>query len=145
MGIAEGSAVTTPAPLTSPEVLTPSGGRKPGSTAFATSPANAVTGNSGPQHHFHVGFNPVPTVTTTTCGGATGGSDEVKPRSLRFTWSMKTTSSLAPEEMMRLVSLLKIPFSKLFLSSSHPRTLVKVRIYKDDAEISLIFQFFLSE
>ncbi|KRY74358.1 MAP/microtubule affinity-regulating kinase 3 [Trichinella pseudospiralis] len=26
---------------------------------------------------------------------------EVKPRSLRFTWSMKTTSSLAPEEMMK--------------------------------------------
>ncbi|KFD50714.1 hypothetical protein M513_08370, partial [Trichuris suis] len=32
-----------------------------------------------------------------------GGNDvvEVKPRSLRFTWSMKTTSSLAPEEMMK--------------------------------------------
>ncbi|WKY09386.1 hypothetical protein Q1695_002057 [Nippostrongylus brasiliensis] len=27
--------------------------------------------------------------------------DEIKPRSLRFTWSMKTTSSLAPDEMMR--------------------------------------------
>lgn len=28
--------------------------------------------------------------------------EEVKPRSLRFTWSMKTTSSLAPEEMMKV-------------------------------------------
>ncbi|KAK5981074.1 Non-specific serine/threonine protein kinase [Trichostrongylus colubriformis] len=27
--------------------------------------------------------------------------DEIKPRSLRFTWSMKTTSSLAPDDMMR--------------------------------------------
>uniref|UniRef100_A0A0N5A9Z7 Serine/threonine-protein kinase par-1 n=1 Tax=Syphacia muris TaxID=451379 RepID=A0A0N5A9Z7_9BILA len=27
--------------------------------------------------------------------------EEVKPRSLRFTWSMKTTSSLAPEDIMR--------------------------------------------
>ncbi|GMS77976.1 hypothetical protein PENTCL1PPCAC_151, partial [Pristionchus entomophagus] len=34
-------------------------------------------------------------------GGGVGGAEEVKPRSLRFTWSMKTTSSLAPEEMMR--------------------------------------------
>ncbi|VDD88645.1 unnamed protein product [Enterobius vermicularis] len=30
-----------------------------------------------------------------------GNGEDVKPRSLRFTWSMKTTSSLAPEEMMR--------------------------------------------
>lgn len=27
--------------------------------------------------------------------------DPVKPRSLRFTWSMKTTSSMEPTEMMR--------------------------------------------
>lgn len=32
---------------------------------------------------------------------ASTGPGDVKPRSLRFTWSMKTTSSLAPEEMMR--------------------------------------------
>ena len=30
-----------------------------------------------------------------------GGEDQVKPRSLRFTWSMKTTSSMEPNEMMR--------------------------------------------
>ncbi|KAL3101328.1 hypothetical protein niasHT_028084 [Heterodera trifolii] len=29
------------------------------------------------------------------------GIEEVKPRSLRFTWSMKTTSSLAPDEIMK--------------------------------------------
>jgi len=33
--------------------------------------------------------------------GGGGGPEEVKPRSLRFTWSMKTTSSLAPDEMMK--------------------------------------------
>ncbi|PAV76195.1 hypothetical protein WR25_18690 [Diploscapter pachys] len=27
--------------------------------------------------------------------------EDIKPRSLRFTWSMKTTSSLAPDDMMR--------------------------------------------
>jgi len=31
----------------------------------------------------------------------TQGGDDIKPRSLRFTWSMKTTSSLAPDEMMK--------------------------------------------
>nr|CAD2156201.1 unnamed protein product [Meloidogyne enterolobii] len=30
-----------------------------------------------------------------------GGAEEVKPRSLRFTWSMKTTSSLAPDEIIK--------------------------------------------
>uniref|UniRef100_A0A1I7WQM0 non-specific serine/threonine protein kinase n=1 Tax=Heterorhabditis bacteriophora TaxID=37862 RepID=A0A1I7WQM0_HETBA len=34
----------------------------------------------------------------------TGREEEIKPRSLRFTWSMKTTSSLAPDEMMRSVN-----------------------------------------
>ncbi|MFH4980062.1 hypothetical protein AB6A40_006771 [Gnathostoma spinigerum] len=44
------------------------------------------------------------TGTPQTVGGHTHecrNVDDVKPRSLRFTWSMKTTSSLAPEEMMR--------------------------------------------
>ena len=30
-----------------------------------------------------------------------GNESEVKPRSLRFTWSMKTTSSMDPNDMMR--------------------------------------------
>lgn len=40
------------------------------------------------------------TLTTSTTGepGAPLGS---KPRSLRFTWSMKTTSSMEPAEMMK--------------------------------------------
>jgi len=29
-----------------------------------------------------------------------GGEDQIKPRSLRFTWSMKTTSSRDPNEIM---------------------------------------------
>ena len=32
--------------------------------------------------------------------GGVGGSTDVKPRSLRFTWSMKTTSSRDPNEIM---------------------------------------------
>lgn len=52
-----------------------------------------------------------PTPTTTICfysfygRSASGDSKEegrdAKPRSLRFTWSMKTTSSMEPTEMMR--------------------------------------------
>lgn len=34
-------------------------------------------------------------------GGGGGTGDEIKPRSLRFTWSMKTTSSLAPDEIIK--------------------------------------------
>ena len=34
-------------------------------------------------------------------GSVVGSGDQVKPRSLRFTWTMKTTSSLDPYEMMR--------------------------------------------
>ncbi len=34
-------------------------------------------------------------------GGVGAGGEQVKPRSLRFTWSMKTTSSMEPNEMMR--------------------------------------------
>ncbi len=30
-----------------------------------------------------------------------GGETEIKPRSLRFTWSMKTTSSMDPNDMMK--------------------------------------------
>ena len=30
-----------------------------------------------------------------------GGEMEIKPRSLRFTWSMKTTSSMDPNDMMK--------------------------------------------
>ncbi|KAL2079705.1 hypothetical protein ACEWY4_025449 [Coilia grayii] len=34
-------------------------------------------------------------------GGVCGLKDQAKPRSLRFTWSMKTTSSMEPGEMMK--------------------------------------------
>lgn len=31
----------------------------------------------------------------------TDGNGDIKPRSLRFTWSMKTTSSMDPSDMMK--------------------------------------------
>lgn len=37
-------------------------------------------------------------------GGGSGGNGipgDIKPRSLRFTWSMKTTSSMDPADMMK--------------------------------------------
>jgi hypothetical protein len=34
-------------------------------------------------------------------GGSSGGIGDIKPRSLRFTWSMKTTSSMDPADMMK--------------------------------------------
>jgi MAP/microtubule affinity-regulating kinase len=36
-----------------------------------------------------------------TLGGGGGIGESVKPRSLRFTWSMKTTSSMDPNDMMK--------------------------------------------
>lgn len=39
--------------------------------------------------------------TTTMTSNGMGGETEVKPRSLRFTWSMKTTSSMDPNDMMK--------------------------------------------
>lgn len=36
-----------------------------------------------------------------TASGGSGVAGEIKPRSLRFTWSMKTTSSMDPADMMK--------------------------------------------
>ena len=44
-------------------------------------------------------------------GGATAAGD-TKPRSLRFTWSMKTTSSMDPADMMKEIRKVT-PFSSL--------------------------------
>ena len=39
-------------------------------------------------------------IITLFCSNAVNESGEIKPRSLRFTWSMKTTSSRDPNEIM---------------------------------------------
>lgn len=44
---------------------------------------------------------------------ADGGSD-IKPRSLRFTWSMKTTSSMDPSDMMKEIRKVKEIFFPVF-------------------------------
>jgi hypothetical protein len=52
---------------------------------------------------------PGATTNEMTASGGSGVPGEIKPRSLRFTWSMKTTSSMDPADMMkeiRKVSLL---------------------------------------
>ena len=43
------------------------------------------------------------TLSTTMQGSGVNPSNEgeIKPRSLRFTWSMKTTSSMDPNDMMK--------------------------------------------
>ncbi len=40
-------------------------------------------------------------VTTNDNAASGGGPGDIKPRSLRFTWSMKTTSSMDPADMMK--------------------------------------------
>ncbi len=46
---------------------------------------------------------------TTNDNLATGGvPGDTKPRSLRFTWSMKTTSSMDPADMMKEIRKVKI-------------------------------------
>ncbi|KAM3718056.1 Serine/threonine-protein kinase [Dirofilaria immitis] len=100
VGIAEGSALTTvsPAgPVSTVETVKHSG------RSGTIGPATGITGfkrlnTSQQQHHGQFVMTP-----NATLGGGCDMSngEEVKPRSLRFTWSMKTTSSLAPEEMMK--------------------------------------------
>jgi len=59
------------------------------SSKFSKRPIDGATGPSS---------SPVPQYTIRS--NAVNESDEIKPRSLRFTWSMKTTSSRDPNEIM---------------------------------------------
>lgn len=68
------------------------------------------SGNTGKSARTHVTSCPpsLPTHVSSLPPGGTGTppaiasqKDAAKPRSLRFTWSMKTTSSMEPTEMMR--------------------------------------------
>jgi len=43
--------------------------------------------------------------------GGGGGVGDIKPRSLRFTWSMKTTSSMDPADMMKEIRKVRFFFS----------------------------------
>ncbi|CAG9530130.1 unnamed protein product, partial [Cercopithifilaria johnstoni] len=99
VGIAEGSALTTtsqPTPSNTSEAV------KHGGRSGTIGPTTGIAGfkrlSTGQQHHGQFSMTP-----NAALGGGCDMSngDEVKPRSLRFTWSMKTTSSLAPEEMMK--------------------------------------------
>jgi hypothetical protein len=40
-------------------------------------------------------------------GAGSGVVGDIKPRSLRFTWSMKTTSSMDPSDMMKEIRKVK--------------------------------------
>lgn len=98
VGIAEGSALTTtspPTPSNTGETIKHSG--RSGTIGPTTGIAGFKRLNTGQQHHGQFPVSP----NATLGGGCDMSNDEVKPRSLRFTWSMKTTSSLAPEEMMK--------------------------------------------
>lgn len=99
VGIAEGSALTT----TSPSTPVSTGETiKHGGRSGTIGPTTGITGfkrlNTSQHHHGQFTMTP-----NAALGGGcdVSNGDEVKPRSLRFTWSMKTTSSLAPEEMMK--------------------------------------------
>ncbi len=48
-----------------------------------------------------------------TLAVATGAPGDIKPRSLRFTWSMKTTSSMDPSDMMKEIRKVRAPFFTL--------------------------------
>uniref|UniRef100_A0A8R1TWR7 MAP/microtubule affinity-regulating kinase 3 n=1 Tax=Onchocerca volvulus TaxID=6282 RepID=A0A8R1TWR7_ONCVO len=101
VGIAEGSALTTTSPAT-PGNINTGETVKHSARSGAIGPTTGIAGfkrlNTSQQHHGQFAMTP-----NTALGGGCDMSngDEVKPRSLRFTWSMKTTSSLAPEEMMK--------------------------------------------
>lgn len=58
---------------------------------------NNVSGSQISGQNIGTSANQSPRSACTT----TGTIEEIKPRSLRFTWSMKTTSSLAPDDIMK--------------------------------------------
>ena len=62
-------------------------------------------------------------------GGVGGVSGDIKPRSLRFTWSMKTTSSRDPNEIMAEI---KKVYSSSF-SFQKIRSSIKLLLRKIDA------------
>ncbi len=49
--------------------------------------------------------------------GGGGGVGDIKPRSLRFTWSMKTTSSMDPADMMKEIRKVRFFFLESFIQS----------------------------
>lgn len=66
-------------------------------SASATSAAMFATAQQPNNHHHH---NVVNNNNPSNGGGMAGGSASTKPRSLRFTWNMKTTSSLHPDSIV---------------------------------------------
>jgi MAP/microtubule affinity-regulating kinase len=71
-----------------------------GGTPLNNNYSSGFSGTGGMQQQMQSMHN-TPTYPSVGVGATTESAEDVKPRSLRFTWSMKTTSSLAPEEMMR--------------------------------------------
>lgn len=70
-----------------------------GQNAAAMAAASAVAGG----HHLTVDAVGVGALNrqSNAVNPSTNNENEVKPRSLRFTWSMKTTSSMDPNDMMK--------------------------------------------
>lgn len=70
---------------------------------MASSLTSASSGTARRPEHNQTNYNTIDRSGVTTNDLiASGGNtpSEVKPRSLRFTWSMKTTSSMDPSDMM---------------------------------------------
>uniref|UniRef100_A0A915AGQ0 MAP/microtubule affinity-regulating kinase 3 n=1 Tax=Parascaris univalens TaxID=6257 RepID=A0A915AGQ0_PARUN len=104
MGIAEGSVMSTGVAQTmSPGVGTgmPSAAGRGGTLGPASGGTTMAQLAAQQQHAGATGFPPHSGAVATGAATTNPSGEEVKPRSLRFTWSMKTTSSLAPEEMMK--------------------------------------------
>lgn len=59
------------------------------------------SGYSGMSSGVGGGANQINQVSGGVGVGGVGAETEIKPRSLRFTWSMKTTSSMDPNDMMK--------------------------------------------
>jgi MAP/microtubule affinity-regulating kinase len=76
-----------------------------GRTATIGPSAGAQLAQLQQQNHSYISAPNTPNSIASNSAGTgsqgNGSGDEVKPRSLRFTWSMKTTSSLAPDDMMK--------------------------------------------
>ncbi|VDN03325.1 unnamed protein product [Thelazia callipaeda] len=103
MGIAEGSVLSTTTAPNSGNAVVESVAHSGRSSTIG--PTTGGLGgfkriNPSQQQQHHGQFTVTPNASLGT-GCEISNGDEVKPRSLRFTWSMKTTSSLPPDEMMK--------------------------------------------
>jgi MAP/microtubule affinity-regulating kinase len=92
------------------------GNNMTGSTASASSTSSSYRRPADLNNTSMTASAANPTTNDNLAAGGGGVSGDVKPRSLRFTWSMKTTSSMDPADMMKEIRKVMIFVQRSFNS-----------------------------